>query len=139
MKNKLKVALIPLYTLSFLMMTALPLLAQSEVEISRNIILENDSNEENVVIPVQERGSYLEIRISAEIFEGRIELEIYPPSGGIEWNLTVGNQTESYEGEQVTGRIKRFLSEPEPGDWTVKLKPENAVGSVQIMTKISGN
>lgn len=139
MKNMLKIALTPLFTLLFLMFTALSVHAQAEVEVSRNIILEDDSNEENVVISVPEMGSYLELMISAELFEGRIELEIYSPSGVKEWNLSVGNQTESYEGEQVTGRIKRFLAEPEPGEWLVKLKPENALGSVQIMTKIAKN
>ena len=135
MKTKHIMALMSLLALSFSMAANQTLHAQTQVELSRTIVLENDSNEEEVIIPINESDLQLELMISAYLTNGRIDIEIYSPSGKREWNLAVESQTESYEGEEVTGTIKKFLADPDRGEWVVKLKPENASGIVRIDTK----
>jgi|GEM_PF-2230953 len=108
---------------------------QTQVELSRSLSLENDSKEENIIIAVNKKMLSLDLRISARIGDGKIEIEIYSPSGKKEWNISVGKQTKSDKLEEVFGTIAKKLVDPEAGDWVVKLKPANATGIVTLNSK----
>lgn len=136
---------------------------ETQVELTRNINLENDSKNENVTIVVNEASVRLELIIFANLNKGSVDIEIYSPSGqkesnitvgsprGVhprwwrtflgqkEWNITVGSQTASYKEEIVNGTIKKILTEPDSGEWIIKLNPENASGSISINSKTVEN
>lgn len=109
------------------------------VQISRMINLENDSKDEEISLEVKQNGVRLDININARLFQGKIDIEVYSPSGEKTWNLTVGNQTDSYRSEQVSGTITKRMKDPNPGTWVLKLKPENATGSVNIDSRTTEN
>lgn len=105
----------------------------------RNINLENDSENENVIISVNEGSLRLELAIFTRLTKGSVDIEIYSPSGKKEWNISIGSQAASYKEEHVTGTIKKMLTEPDSGEWIVKLNPENASGSISINSKTVEN
>lgn len=111
--------------------------SDTQVEVRRSLILENDSKNENIRISVNENIKLLDLMVYAQVSEGRLSIEIYSPSGKKEWNITVGNQTNSNKNEQVYGTIRKTLHEPQTGDWIVKLIPEKTTASIDIRTKSS--
>lgn len=107
----------------------------TQVDLMRSLLLERDSKSESIRISVNNEVQRLDLMINARVGEGKLTIEIYSPSGKKEWNMTVGSQTNSNKREEVSGSIKKMLIEPDAGDWIVKLKPENATASIEILTK----
>lgn len=109
--------------------------SSTEVELRRSLTFEKDSKNEDISISINKKILRLDLLVGAKVDEGKIIVEIYSPSGKKEWDITVGNQTNSNKNEVVYGTIKKMLIEPEAGDWIVKLKPENATATIDIRTK----
>lgn len=110
--------------------------SETNVSVERNIRLENDSKQHEVVINIKPKTQKLDLLISSSVNKGKITIEIYDPSGVKQGNFTVETQIGTAKEEVVNGNIRKSLFEPEAGNWKVKIIPAEATGKIRIQTAV---
>lgn len=110
--------------------------SETNVSVERNIRLENDSKQHEVLINIKPKTQKLDLLISSSVNKGKITIEIYDPSGVKQGNFTVETQIGTAKEEVVNGNIRKSLFEPEAGIWKVKIIPAEATGKIRIQTAV---
>jgi hypothetical protein len=101
-------------------------------DLGRKIRLENDSKSAEILIDVKENIQRFELVITSRINSGKLKIEIYDPDGTTQGYYSVGNQLNAEYEEKAEGRVRKSLFEPQPGNWTVKIVPQVATGTINI-------
>jgi hypothetical protein len=103
-------------------------------DLSRKIMLENDSKTAEILIDIKDNIQRFELWISSSINNGKLTIEVYDPDGTKQGYYSVGNQLNSEFEEEANGSIRKSLFEPQPGNWKVKIMPQEATGTIRIAT-----
>lgn len=103
-------------------------------DLSRKIMLENDSKTAEILIDIKDNIQRFELWISSSINNGKLTIEVYDPNGTKQGYYSVGNQLNSEFEEEANGSIRKSLFEPQPGNWKVKIMPQEATGTIRIAT-----
>lgn len=111
--------------------------SETKVELERTVMLENDSEVEDVLIEINEKTRRLELMIASKVRNGKITIEIYDPKGVKQGAYTVGTLLSSEKEETVNGNIRKSLFEPQVGKWKIRIIPIDATGGIQIQTVIA--
>jgi hypothetical protein len=109
----------------------------------RKITLNGESSKLEIILPVADRIWNFTIKISSEIKEGELTIEIYDPSGEKQGNYSIDsqsslkpNKTEKTANpnvkEIVTGQISKSIDFPKNGNWKIAIIPKNAKGNLEI-------
>jgi len=105
-------------------------------QVSRTIELEDSSDTEEIKLEVSENMKALSIGINSTIDAGSLTMEIYDPKGNKQGNFSVESSTSSSSKgkrkELVCGQLNKAIENPMKGDWTIKLKPKNVTGKINI-------
>ena len=120
--------------------TGLPQTDRTTFNLSRRISLDQESEKYEILLPVSGPINSFSIKISSEIFNGKLTIEIYDPNGEKQGNYSVDNQTsnrpdksvKSNTKEVVSGRISKLIEYPINGVWKVLIIPTNATGQILI-------
>ena len=114
----------------------------TRLERSKEIYFNVESEQTESIVSIDRENSILELRIRATLNEGTIYLEVQNPDGEKKGNFTVksseshnikkGKNTEIKE--KVSGELSKIFRNPPSGDWIIVIKPEKAIGMVQIQT-----
>lgn len=107
---------------------------ETQFKLQRDIRIKQDSKEETVIIKIKEQTKKLDLTINSSITTGKLTIEIYNSNGKKQGTFSVGNQLNIDNSEQAQGNITKSLTEPQAGNWKVKIIPVNAKGIVQINT-----
>jgi len=126
--------------------------------LERQIILNGESENLEVILSVSEQDNALILKIQSNIQEGELTVEIYDPKNEKQGNYSIGSQLKSTKSnsnknqmekeleargiykEKVQGTITRSIKNPVKGNWVVKIIPKNAKGLVTIVSdQLSNN
>ena len=124
------------------LVTIIPCLSfgqDTQITLTRSILLNGDSEKEEITIKVEEQVVRLNISIKSSINKGKLILEIYDPNGEKEGYFSIGGQIKAVDNKKeiVTGSINKMLQEPTPGNWKIIIIPNKAKGSIKINTNKS--
>ncbi len=106
--------------------------SESAFELRRTILLEQDSNPEEVILTMPENTKRFRLQIGSTISDGELTIEFYDPNGKKQGNFTVGTQMKSEKREIVKGNIHKSWQEPLSGDWRVRIIPFETTGEINI-------
>lgn len=112
--------------------------SETMIELERTILLEKDSQTEEVIFEIDQKTQRLELLIRSSVSNGKVTIELYDPKETKQGNFTVSTLLNSEKQEIVDGRISKLLVEPQAGKWKVKIIPVNATGRIKIHTVIGG-
>ena len=105
--------------------------------ISRMLEFEESSDLTKVSLEVKANSHEMEIHVRSDISEGTMVVQILDPSGEEQGQFTVGTtETGSKVKEVVQGNLRKQLQYPDPGNWTIVIKPSKATAQVKVMTRI---
>lgn len=105
---------------------------QTNFSTQRDILLENDSKSKEVKINVQPNIKKLEVVIRSSVTKGKIKIELYNPKGVLKGSFVLETQVSTAKDEIVRGNIRKHLTEPQAGEWKVKIIPTAATGRITI-------
>lgn len=108
------------------------------VEVERTILLEKDSQTDEVAIDIEQGSPRFELLIRSSVSNGKVTIELYDPVGKKQGNFTVRTLLNSEKEEIVNGEIRKFLVGPQEGKWKVKIIPVDATGRIKIHTVVGG-
>jgi CRISPR/Cas system CSM-associated protein Csm3 (group 7 of RAMP superfamily) len=108
----------------------------TKVDLHRTIRLENESELLEVLIDIKNNVQRLELWINSSVTYGKLTIEVYDPDGTKRGNYSIGNQMGLEIQETANGNIRKSLFEPQPGDWKVKVIPNEATGTIKFSTAI---
>ena len=111
-----------------------PTVTFTRVTFERNIVLDNDSKPEDVIVTIEPGTKEIDLVISSTIEAGEVIIELSDPGGIRAGNFTVGTQLDTKKQERVAGKLQKSLDEPQPGNWKIRIAPTAAKGSVKIQT-----
>ena len=110
--------------------------AQDCTHISQDRVIELDgsSDREEIKLNVAEGIKKLHVGINSTISSGELTVEIYDPSGNKKGYYSVESQmsNSAKKTESVCGQMQKEISDPQAGDWTIKLKPKKVKGRIAI-------
>lgn len=125
---------------------------ETRFNLERQIILNGESENLEILLSVSEQDNILNLRIQSNIQEGELTVEIYDPKNEKQGNYSIGSQLKSTQSnsnknqmekelevlgirkESVQGTITRSIKNPVKGNWVVKIIPKNAIGRVSIVS-----
>ena len=133
MKNSVQFILV----LAFLITSPLVTLAQQDctsISQNRTIELDGGSDREEVKLTVEEDVKQLHLAISSTISSGELTVEIFDPKGNKQGYYSVESQSSSSakRKESVCGQMHKEISDPQAGDWIIRLKPKKVKGQISI-------
>ena len=101
---------------------------------SRNIELDGSSEREEIKLNVADNVSSLHVGINSTISNGYLTVEIYDPKGKKQGYFSVESQSSSNakKKETVCGQMSKEISDPDKGDWVIRLLPKNVKGNIAI-------
>ena len=109
----------------------------TQFKIERMLEFELSSDVTKIPLNVKANSHELEIHVRSDISEGNMTVQILDPSGEDQGQFTVGTmETGSKVKEIVQGNIRKQLQYPDPGNWTIVIKPSKATAQVKIMSMI---
>jgi hypothetical protein len=108
----------------------------TKVDLHRTIRLDNESELLEVLIDIKNNVQRLELWINSSVTYGKLTIEVYDPDGIKRGNYSIGNQMGLEIQETANGNIRKSLFEPQPGDWKVKVIPNEATGTIKFSTAI---
>jgi hypothetical protein len=106
----------------------------TEFKFLRSIQLEDCKKNEEIIITIAEHTKEFKLMIETSVSSGKLTVEIYDSNDKRQGNFSVGNQLGFENAEHAQGWINKALTEPEAGDWKVKIIPTNAKGIILINT-----
>jgi hypothetical protein len=120
-----------------------PQIDHTTFNLSRTIRLSQESEKLEILLPVSGPIVAFSIKISSEIFEGELTIEIYDPNGEKQGNYSIDNQISLKPNkidksdkprtkEIVSGKISKSVEYPINGKWKVLIIPKNAIGEIVI-------
>lgn len=104
----------------------------ANIQLSRILSLEGESEIKEINIDVSEKTTHLEFRVQAIIESGELTIEIMDPKNRKRWDISVGSQASDYADEYVRGNIQKSINEPEAGLWVVKIIPKKVTCEIKI-------
>lgn len=110
--------------------------SKTEVELERIIILEKNSQTEEVILDITQKTYQLELQILSSVSNGKVLIEFYDAKETKQGNFTVGTLLNSEKKEMVHGRIRKSILLPQPGKWKIKIVPMDATGEIKIHSTI---
>lgn len=120
---------------------------KTKYDIQKLIKLNNESDVQEIVLPVKDSLNSVTIVVYSDILAGDVTIEIYDPTGEKNGYFSIGCQSNTiitdnkkYLGKTVyrtnpdkaSGNLSRTIKKPIGGDWKVKIIPKNAIGTVNI-------
>lgn len=105
---------------------------QTNFSTQRDLLLENDSKAKEVKINVPQHIKKLNISINSSVNKGKIKIELYNPKGVLKGSFVIETQVSSAKREIARGNIRKHLTEPQAGEWKVKIIPTTATGRIAI-------
>jgi|GEM_PF-6278161 len=86
---------------------------------------------EEIIINIRKQTKVLELTINGAITSGKLNVAIISPKGTTlgEFEVKAKNNDKK---ETSLGEINKFLKEPEPVDWKVKISTVKATGNIKI-------
>lgn len=109
----------------------------TQFRIERMLEFELSSDVTKIPLEVKANSHELEIHVRSDISEGNMTVQILDPSGEEQGQFTVGTtKAGSKVKELVQGNIRKQLQYPDPGLWTIVIKPTNATAGVKIMSMV---
>ena len=109
-----------------------PNTSQTNFSTQRSIRIDADSKPKEVSIKVKSDTKKLDIAILSAVTKGKIKIELYNPDGVLKGSFTIETQVSSATAEKVTGNIRKYLKQPKPGTWIIKIIPVEATGEISI-------
>ena len=96
-----------------------------------------DSKIRTVKLNVTEKNT-LFFNVNGMINGGSVFIEIIDPKGQKEGELSLeyrkksDSKKETRFPDNISGSLNKIMNSPEPGEWTVKIKPKRAKGHIHI-------
>jgi len=109
-----------------------------KLERSKTLHLDNNSEKTEMPIKVTVEYNYLRVKIQGQIHKGDILIELIDPDGEVQRDFKIEAGSAAAEGIDlgdkgyVASEIEKSYREPERGNWTVRIRAENATGQVRI-------
>lgn len=108
--------------------------SDTEIREQRSIILDNDSDTEEVMLYMEEGTKSFRISIKSLVQAGKLTIQILDPQGKKQGNYSVGTLMNSKKQEEIMGNLEKRLKEPEAGVWKIKIIPVDVKGQIRIET-----
>lgn len=120
-----------------------PQIDHTTFNLLRKVSLNRESEKMDILIPILGSISTFSIKISSEISEGELIIEIYDPTGEKQGNYFIDTQnslkpnkiektTNPDVKESVIGHISKLIDYPINGNWKVSIIPKYTVGHFEI-------
>lgn len=107
---------------------------QESISLYKTIIVNEKTKTQMVTFEIKEGTESFNYQIYSSISKGNLVIELYNSSKERESISSLGNQLENVE-ETTSTKISGLLDQPEPGTWTIKIMPVNAVAKIEISTE----
>ena len=114
---------------------------------SLRFILNEDSQSQDIIINVLDENSIININVRGRIKSGKLNLEVYDPTGKRLRNVSLNSEDISNEfieyitketkislsdNESIIGQTRVTDNSPIPGEWIIKIIPEKSIGQIDI-------
>jgi len=100
----------------------------------RIIQLDEHKTNEEIDIIIQEQTKKFVLTIDTSVSSGKLTVEIYDSNEKKKGTFSVGTQLKNQNSEHAQGKINKYLIDPQPGHWKIKIIPINAKGIIKINT-----
>lgn len=115
-------------------------------DVQKLIKLNNESELQEIVLPVKDSVNAITIAVYSHIQNGDITIELYEPNGEKHGYFSIGCQAAPSDNriknpgksvyytnpDKATGNLSRTIKNPGKGDWKIKIIPKDATGTVNI-------
>lgn len=105
----------------------------TEINLSHSLELENDSRKDEVSITIPEATLEMKLTVYCSINSGKLDIELYDPRGKKQANFSLIAKKRSSQKAKAGGNISKKLRDPLPGEWKLKIMPENVTGDIDIL------
>ncbi len=115
----------------------------TEMESSKTLQFNNESNPAEVKIPVTNDFNLLIIEVHGTFQRGETLVELFDPKGNKKGFFTIKTESSISKGsntavmEKVSGKLAKHYRDPASGDWLIKISPDKAVGYIKINTTLA--
>lgn len=105
---------------------------ESRYDFNHEIELSPESKSDEIKIQVPKESKSMRLNIQCFTDAGQVQIELFNPAGGKEGYFTVGTEPRPGKKEKATGSMRKNITEPEIGEWTVKIIPNQPKAKVSI-------
>ncbi|WP_452603425.1 hypothetical protein [Pontimicrobium sp. MEBiC06410] len=119
---------------------------ESSFNIDRRIdMLKPDSTTRNITLNVESKTTTIALQIASEITNGNLTIIIFNPKGtivgefSVESSIQEVDKTNSSTMERVAGKIEKFINNPTPGKWIIKMVTNKTIGQVMFNSRVMSN
>lgn len=102
--------------------------------LKRAIAIDEQSQQETIVIPIDSETLQFELNIQSTISKGKLMIEFYDPKGNKKGNFSIVTQMKSSGSERVSGDLSKQIKDPLDGEWTIQIIPLKVNGEILITT-----
>lgn len=145
-----KIVLFSIIAFGFLTLNVLPSagqisssdgLSRTNFTLNRKVALMQESETKEIKVNCKENLNVFDMVIEASIYKGNLKIEIFNPKGkkidsfDIESSILKDTKSQTlteWESNMVTGQIHKSFENPLPGNWIVKIIPDEVFGDVNI-------